>query len=219
MPQCTAKSKRSQQQCRHYALRGYTVCHLHGGKTPRGFHLPQTRTGKYSKVLPLRLSARYHEALTNQDLLSLREDIAVTEARLTDLLSRVDSGESGQVWQALQHAADAFEAALQAGDTLAIDRHWATMQELVRQGSADYAAWAEIYKVRETRCKLTQKETRTLLTQQQMVTVQELSHMFGAITSAITRSVVANTDEATGRRILAAVSQEFNWIADKVGEA
>jgi hypothetical protein len=154
MNQCTAKSKQSGVRCRKPPTPGHGVCHMHGSKTPRGFGLPQTKTGKYSKVLPLRLSARYNEALTNQDLLSLREDIAVTEARLTDLLSRVDSGESGQTWEALQRAADAFELALQAGDTLVIERCWATMQELVRKGSADYAARAEVYKVWETRCKL-----------------------------------------------------------------
>jgi hypothetical protein len=219
MPQCTAKSKRSQQQCRHYASRGHIVCHLHGGKTPRGFGLPQCKTGKYSKVLPLRLAQRYGEALTNPQLLSLKDDVAAAEARLVDLFSRIDTGESGQLWQGLREAADAFEAALGAGDAIAIDRHWATIQRLVTQGSNDYQAWSEVYKVWETRCKLTQQETRMLLTQQQMVSVEQLTHMFSAITAAIQRSVVAHADEDVGRRILAAISQEFDWIADKVGEA
>jgi hypothetical protein len=217
--QCSAKSKRSEMQCRRHATPGRQVCYYHGGAIPRGFSLPQCKTGKYSKVLPLRLAQRYGEALTNPQLLSLKDDVAAAEARLVDLFSRIDTGESSQLWQGLREAADAFEAALGAGDAIAIDRHWSTIQRLVTQGSADHQAWSEVYKVWETRCKLTQQETRTLLTQQQMVTTEEVAHMFAVITSAIQRSVVTHADEATGRRILAAVSAEFNWIADKVGEA
>ena len=33
--QCTAKSKRSGQQCGNHALKGATVCRMHGGKAPQ----------------------------------------------------------------------------------------------------------------------------------------------------------------------------------------
>lgn len=42
MSQCTAKSKRSQQQCQKWAVRGRNTCHMHGGKS-RG---PRTKKGK-----------------------------------------------------------------------------------------------------------------------------------------------------------------------------
>jgi hypothetical protein len=56
MGQCRAKSKQTQQQCKQRAMRGKAVCHYHGGKTPAGYGLPQTKTGKYSSLLPLRLA-------------------------------------------------------------------------------------------------------------------------------------------------------------------
>lgn len=40
--QCTAKSKRSRQQCQKWAIRGRDTCHMHGGRS-RG---PKTRVGK-----------------------------------------------------------------------------------------------------------------------------------------------------------------------------
>ena len=34
-PKCMAKSKRSQQLCEKWAMRGQVVCAMHGGKAPQ----------------------------------------------------------------------------------------------------------------------------------------------------------------------------------------
>jgi hypothetical protein len=52
-----------------------------------------------------------------------------------------------------------------------------------------------------------------------MVTVEQLGTMFGVITDCIKRPVVAYADEATGRRILGAISGEFDLLANRMGEA
>jgi hypothetical protein len=88
--------------------------------------------------------------------MSLRDDIAVTESRLGDLFGKVDSGESGAVWQALRAVLEAFGLAQRAGDVATMQQHFTSMRELVTKGSADYAAWAEIYTVWGQRCKLVQ---------------------------------------------------------------
>ena len=49
-----------------------------------------------------RLAARYEESLRDGDVLSLVSEVALTDARLEDLLRRVDSGESGKVWEQLK---------------------------------------------------------------------------------------------------------------------
>jgi hypothetical protein len=157
--------------------------------------------------------------MRNPQLLSLREDIAVAEARLVDLFSRIDTGESGALWAALREASDSFEVAQATSDLPAMQRHWATMRQLVQQGSDDHAAWAEIYRVWDSRTKLTQQETRTLVSMQQMVTAQELAVMFGVITDAINRSVTAHAPADIGRRILASISSEFAYIAEKEAQA
>jgi hypothetical protein len=217
--QCTAKSKRSQQQCRHYASRGHTVCHMHGAKTPRGYGLPQCKTGKYSKVLPVRLAQRYEAAKESQQLLSLRDDIAVCESRLGDLFQRVDRGESGALWQDLRAAMDAFALAQGRHDMASMDHHFATLRALVTQGSDDAAAWGEIYRCWEARVKLTRQEAQTLMTMQAMVSVEQLMTMMGTITDTIRRAVLAEADEVVGRRILGRISTDFAWIADREAEA
>src|SRR6266446_1613854 len=144
MAQCTALSKRSGTQCKRCATPGHRVCAMHGAKSPCGAASPHYRTGSYSRVLPVRLAQRYEEARINPALLSLRDDIAVCESRLMDLFQRVDNGESGQLWQTLGQVAESFSAAMTQGDVQAMHRHFARLRDLIGQGSADYAAWAEI---------------------------------------------------------------------------
>jgi hypothetical protein len=214
MPQCTAKSKRSQQRCRKDAMRSKTVCAIHGGKTPTGYGLPQTTLGRYSKVIPLRLAARYEEARTNKDLLSVRDDIALAESRLADLFSRVDSGESGAIWQALGAALEAFHRAMTGNDLAAMQGHLATMRRLIAKGADDYAAWSEIQKLWDTRCRLTQTETKTLITMQQMVTTEQLMLFFGSIAHAVQDTVTAHADPLIARQILGELSGEFQRISN-----
>lgn len=85
--QCKAKSKRSGQQCQRHAMIGKTVCHMHGGKTRGGMASPVLKHGRYSKFLPTHLMERYQESLNDSDLLSLREEIALIDARLSELLA------------------------------------------------------------------------------------------------------------------------------------
>ncbi len=41
--QCTATSKRSGERCRRLAMRGLSVCYMHGGKSPRAVHAGRVR--------------------------------------------------------------------------------------------------------------------------------------------------------------------------------
>ncbi len=49
MQRCNAKSKRSGEQCKNYAVRGHTVCRMHGARGG-----PKTVEGKIRcKIAPL----------------------------------------------------------------------------------------------------------------------------------------------------------------------
>jgi hypothetical protein len=192
---------------------------MHGGKTPSGYGLPQTKSGKYSKVLPLRLAARYEESLAHQDLLSVRDDVAVCEARLAELLTRIDTGESAQRWQDLRQALTEFSTALAAGDGAALHRHCATLHLLVRQGGDEYAAWREIQRLWDTRCRLTLTEHKTLVAAQQMVSTEQLLVYMGVITHAIQQAVASHAEPSVARRILGDLSQEFSRIGLSAGGA
>lgn len=89
MSQCTAKSKQSGQRCKKDAVQGYTVCHIHGGKTPRGADSPNFVTGLYSPYAPAKVKEKIEKYL-NADPFDLTHELALSRALLSDYLSRFD---------------------------------------------------------------------------------------------------------------------------------
>ena len=91
---CTAVSKRSGEHCRRAPTPGRSVCYYHGSKSPRGIASPNLTHGRYSQALPGRLLERYHTALADGVLLELRDEVAVLEARLVEVLGRAEHDEA-----------------------------------------------------------------------------------------------------------------------------
>lgn len=214
VPTCTGHGRKTKKPCTQPCVTGKTKCRLHGGLSLSGPAAGGYKTGKYSKVLPVRLQARYEEARTNPRLLSLADDIATAEARLADLFQRVDSGESGALWQSLQGTLDAFNGALARNDLPAMHGHLATIRSTVAQGCDDSTGWSEIQELWKTRCLLTQTETKTLIAMQQMISTEQLMVYMGVVVAAIRQSVSTHAAAPVARRILDDLSVEFHRISD-----
>ena len=73
-------------------------CRMHGGASLKGTDLPQFRSGRYSKSIPDRLVGRFREALADEERHDLRDEIALAEAKIDDLLSEMVRGESDEAW-------------------------------------------------------------------------------------------------------------------------
>jgi hypothetical protein len=187
--QCHAKSKRSQERCRRAAMRGMAVCYMHGGKTPRGPALPQFTSGRYSRFLPTRLLARYRDAEEDTELTSLRSELALVDARLADVLSRVDTGESGARWWALLRAHRAFKRAKRLEDVGRMQEALTTLESHIDAGTQDYEAWHDVQELIEQRRKLCDSETRRLVMLQQMISAEPATLMMGVIVDIIARHI------------------------------
>src|SRR5262245_57591682 len=105
---CGAKNRKG-ELCGRAPVPGRERCKLHGGNSLVGVAVGTYKTGRYSKYLPQHLLDRYHEAAGDANLLALRDEIGVVDARLADLLKRVDTGESGARWKVLQAAWRAYQ--------------------------------------------------------------------------------------------------------------
>src|SRR5688572_15275565 len=114
---CSARKKGTEQQCGHLAVRGRNVCHMHGGHAPRGLAAGRWKDGRYSKALPPSLAAAYERARQDPELIALRDELALVDARLTDLLAGLGRGSSSDLWDALRMAWGKMEAAQRAGAT------------------------------------------------------------------------------------------------------
>lgn len=186
MAQCTATSKQSGERCKRAATAGRTVCYYHGGQTPQGLASPHTtRDGRYSKIIPLRMAARYEEARTDPALLELRDDVGLIDGRIADLIARVDTGESGAIWKELQDTRRALIDAKRRGDATGQMQLVNDLLILVDRGHADYRAWREVGAAIEQRRKLVESERKRLVEMQQMVTTERLMLLLGGVVKVI----------------------------------
>jgi hypothetical protein len=80
MGQCTAKSKRSREQCRNWAIRGRTTCRMHGGKS-KG---PRTKNGRER----VRLASLKHGEYAKEAIAEQKE-IRELIRRSQELLDRI----------------------------------------------------------------------------------------------------------------------------------
>ena len=175
-------------------------CRLHGGLSLSGIASPSLKSGRYSKNLPTRLMEKYDAARKDGDLLALRDDLALLDARLEDVLAKVDTGESGETWKALLsavHEFDSAERALESCDSEVKRANWKHDREeamrtiivLCQAGMSDYAAWSEVKSLLESRRKISETEQKRLVAMQQMITNDQLAVLQANILASIKRHV------------------------------
>jgi hypothetical protein len=99
---CTAKAKSTQERCAKHAMKGRNVCMFHGGKTKKGINHPNFKQGRYSKSSPDRLYEPYNASLSDKQRHDLRDEIALSEAMLDDLVGGIDSAASDALWLKLE---------------------------------------------------------------------------------------------------------------------
>lgn len=180
-------------------------CRIHGGKSLSGIQAPAFKTGRHSKYLPARLQERYEQAIADSALLELRDEIGLVDSRLSDLITRVESGESGEVWRLLRSTFDEFGKARSSGKVPEMTQHLAAIEHLIIRGLADYAAWSDIHSTLEQRRKLVESERKRLVEMQQMITAEQAMVMLAAITDTVRRHV-------TDRDALAAISADITRL-------
>jgi hypothetical protein len=157
--------------------------------------------------MPTRMAARYQEAQADPDLLVLRDEIALLDSRLADVLSRVDTGESGALWSQLSKSWADFMLARSSGNVPKMTECLAAHEALLERGRADYAAWAEIGALLDRRQRFVESERKRYVEMQQMVSLEQAMLFLGAVTDAIRRHV-------SDRPTLAALGRELELLAD-----
>ena len=202
---CGAKT-RDGSPCQRAPLLGRTRCKLHGGRTPIGPGLPQFKDGRHSRYLPTRLAARYDEAQADQRLLELRDDIALLDARIADLLARVDTGEAGSLWKQARDAYQAMLRAQRSGDSAAAEDRLRAVGDLLDRGAADHALWSEIMALLDPRRRLVESERRRLLETDQMIAAERVLVLIATVADIVKRYV-------TDRQALAGISEELRRLA------
>ena len=165
------------------------MCYMHGGKTPKGIASPQFKNGRYSKYLPQGLLEKYHESVADPELLNMRHEIAICDARLSELLKRSDTGEAGRLWEQAQTANDNLQKAMDDENYGAVALQCRILDRLIGEGLTDYEAWHEIAQLLEQRRKLAESEQKRLVAMQQTITSEEAMTLVMALTQSVRRYV------------------------------
>jgi len=128
---------------------------------------------RYGKYLPARISDHYLTALDDQDLLSGRDSVALADARINDLLSKVNTGETGSIWNNLKTAHYELKRAQVMGDANAGRAAMAEIESLIHKGSSEYQSWKEIFDLIDLRRRLAESEHKRLVSLQQVFTAEQ----------------------------------------------
>ncbi len=180
-------------------------CRLHGGMSLAGVASPTFKHGRRSKYMPVRLVEHYKEGLSDPELLNLQDEIALIDARLNDVLGRVDTGEAGAIWRRVREAYLDFNIATHDQNVIEARRAMDEIGRLTEQGVDDYAAWHEAQALIDQRRKLVEAEQKRRVAMQQMITAQEALVFAAAILDTVKRNV---SDTAT----LSAIQADVNRL-------
>lgn len=208
MSQCTAKSKRTGERCKAQAITGRKTCRHHGGKTPRGFALPQTKTGWRSLDLPTRLAALYEKTQHNDELISVRDDIRLIDALILGKFAKLDTGESGKAWELMRDAVDALHDGIAREDYPGCVKALREMRDVINRNIEHYATEQEITRQLEQRRKLVETDQRLTMQGEQALSVERVMLLVGAMLGVIK----VHVDNAS---TLAKIQEDFSRLVTR----
>lgn len=186
---CTARSKRSQVQCRGIAVTGSTTCRMHGGTSPKGAANHAFRHGRHSKYLPSQMKELYDEATSNPDILEMGEHIALLEAKINGSLQSMQEGEPVPRWENVRAVFDVHATAVLGGDQEAVTSSMADIFEMLDAGQKWDRAWDEILRSMEQLRKMADVEVKRRKEMNLMVPIERVVVLMAAVGQAVKRNV------------------------------
>jgi hypothetical protein len=159
------------------------------------------RHSKYLKDLPAAWRKGYQSALSDPELTSLKEELAVLTAAIGERLARLKGG-GEPPWEEAAKALDAFQAAITSKDAERFRITLTVLEGVVRGGAASrrsrQAARREVRELIQERTKVAEAEARRLAVLRCMVTVEEAFQLWQALLAAAKEVI---TDKAMLRRL------------------
>lgn len=189
--QCKAKRKGSGKRCRARAVRGREVCRTHGGASPAGGRSHHSyKHGRYSTALPDSFRRTFTEALADPLLTSLRPEIALTDAMVTERLEELGEMPTPAGWRELRTAAARLQTAINTGTAEQQNRTLSKLFDLIDEGERRAAALDEVSTRLENRRKLVDTEMRVQETITQTQFLETLLRISDIITSYVNDPII-----------------------------
>lgn len=197
-------------------------CRNHGGATPKGVQHHNYKHGGYSKYLPKALLEKYKEADSNEDLLSLREEMALITTRLYELSEMVnDTAGKTKYKELVQKWRDWHRA--KANDSNNAPYIKTDLDELIEEIEKDLKIWDEVGEMVNLKRKLVDSEQRKLNNLQQYVPTEKVMLLMGALMDIVVTEIedLEGTlmDDEMVQKTITAVARKFRNISNKDPES
>lgn len=202
---CGARTKTG-GRCQDVAVFENGRCRRHKGTAPRGIANPLTTTGRYSRDLPARVLLRYEAALADPELLSVRDDIALLQGAITDVMAELKEAEARPDLDTILGTVEKISRDWQTWDWTKMQRELDQLKEAITSRQSQRAALREIRELIREKAALVAQENRLLADRQQMITIEQYLLGMRSLGSAVRRLV---DDPAT----LRAIDGEFRRLA------
>lgn len=187
---CHAMSKRSGNQCQNPPKTGSNVCRMHGANSLKGMAHPNFKDGRKSKYMPVAMLDAYRDASGDPDLISLREDIIVLDARVASMLQRVESGESMQTLEDIREKWQAYKiASRNKTNKQGIRDTFNALEDAITSVYTDHAAWKDIEDTIDRKRRLIADERKRLVDLHQVMTIDRVMNLFQALLTIVEQEI------------------------------
>ena len=174
---CHAWNAYHGRQCLALAMISVNVnkCRTHGGKSLRGTASPHFVTGRYSKVLPVRLAEKYNNLVeSDKGIMDMRTRAELLETRILEIVEKLDSAGSFEIFRQLQKTMNEYEGFVKLSRGASRERQQEyglkaadalnRLFQLINRGMDDSYKWEEIQTLTESIRKLADTEQRQIKT-------------------------------------------------------
>lgn len=182
--------KKDGGRCKNAVRPGWTVCRYHGAGTPSNPGGRPLMSGRHSIHLPRRFHERYEQLLNDPDYLVMRQEIALLDTRLGEILEKLDTAGSKQAWMSVRRAYSVLQKAEVGEDELGQIEEY--LEQALEMVVTETEVWDEITDLIEARRKVADTERRRIVDAQRFLTYDEANAMMLFLVSTVKEFV---TDE------------------------
>jgi hypothetical protein len=148
----------------------------------------ETPTGVPYELRNSKFQQQYEKSSQDTELLALKREIALVNARLLQLADKLGTGEAAENWLTLKSLMNDFVRAQKTQDPNAF-AIFEEIRSLIYKGAEDTRLWADITALQEHLRKLVESERRRLVELKQYVTSEDATALINALLEAVKRNV------------------------------
>ncbi len=142
-----------------------------------------------SKYLPDTLAERYETLLGDRTLEVIRDDIALLELRLSQLLERAKYGEQPDKWEYVSTRFVYLTQMIHQENVKEVEKTLKEISVALQGVDQDYKAWAQIMDLLEMRRRMAESETKRLVDTGQMISAEDAMKLVQNLLGAVRRHV------------------------------